>query len=74
MRVLYLHGFASSAKSSKAAFFASRLAQHGIALETPDFNLPDFSTLTITRMVDQVAASIDGCKGERVVLIGFMNA
>ena len=69
-RVLYLHGFASSAKSSKAAFFAARLAQHGVAVETPDFNLPDFSTLTITRMVDQVADAVDHGGNEPAVLIG----
>ncbi len=70
MRVFYLHGFASSAQSSKAAFFASHFAQHGIALETPDFNLPDFSTLTITRMVDQVDAAIGSDDADPVVLIG----
>jgi pimeloyl-ACP methyl ester carboxylesterase len=52
--VLYLHGFASSAKSSKAAFFAERLAQYGIQLVTPDFNEPDFENLTVTRMIGQV--------------------
>ena len=70
MRVFYLHGFASSASSSKAAFFGTRLAQHGVAVETPDFNLPDFSTLTITRMVDQVADAVDHGGNEPAVLIG----
>jgi pimeloyl-ACP methyl ester carboxylesterase len=45
------------------------LAEHGIELQTPDFNLPDFSTLTITRMVDQTCAAIDAAEGP-VVLIG----
>jgi pimeloyl-ACP methyl ester carboxylesterase len=70
MRVFYLHGFASSAKSSKAAYFASHLATHGIAVETPDFNLPDFSTLTITRMVDQIDTAIGSDEADPVVLIG----
>lgn len=71
-RVLYLHGFTSSAVSSKAAFFRGRLAAHGIDLETPDLNLPDFSTLTITRMLTQVAGVIDrgGASAGPVVLIG----
>lgn len=69
MRVFYLHGFASSARSSKAAFFASRLAQRGIELETPDFNEPDFSTLTASRMIRQVCDRI-GASHEPVVLIG----
>ena len=69
MRVFYLHGFASSARSSKAAFFRARLAERGLALEAPDLNLPDFSTLTITRMLNHVAEAI-GESGEPVVLIG----
>jgi pimeloyl-ACP methyl ester carboxylesterase len=70
MHVLYLHGFASSARSSKAAFFAGRLRRHGIALRTPDLNLPDFSTLTITRMIDQVTAELDALGDEPAALIG----
>jgi pimeloyl-ACP methyl ester carboxylesterase len=70
MRVFYLHGFASSPKSSKAAFFAERLARYGIELRSPDFNEPDFSTLTITRMVRQVCREVDSPGGEPAVLIG----
>lgn len=70
MRALYLHGFASSAQSSKAAFFRERLAAAGIALTTPDFNLPEFSTLTVTRMIEQVEAAIEDASGDPVVLIG----
>jgi hypothetical protein len=68
--VFYLHGFASSAASSKAAYFKKRFAEHGISLQTPDFNQPDFSTLTITRMVDQVLADIHALPPQPVVLIG----
>ena len=70
MRVLYLHGFASSSQSSKAAFFRTRFADHGIAVDVPDFNEPDFSTLTISRMLAQVRRGIDGAPGGPVVLIG----
>ena len=69
MRVLYLHGFASSSKSSKASFFATKLASHGIAVESPDLNEPDFSTLTVTRMLAQVSDRIDSGTGP-VALIG----
>jgi pimeloyl-ACP methyl ester carboxylesterase len=69
MRVLYLHGFASSSKSSKASFFAARLAAHGIAVESPDLNEPDFSTLTVTRMLGQVADRVRA-SDEPVALIG----
>jgi pimeloyl-ACP methyl ester carboxylesterase len=70
MHVFYLHGFASSARSTKAAFFAARLARHGIPLHTPDFNEPEFSTLTITRMIGQVRAAIAGLPPGPIVLIG----
>ena len=70
MHVFYLHGFASSAKSTKAAFLASKLREHGVALHTPDFNEPDFSTLTVTRMVGQVRSAIAALPPGRVVLIG----
>jgi uncharacterized protein len=70
MLVLYLHGFASSARSSKATFFGTKLLEAGINLQTPDFNDPDFSTLTITRMVDQVLRILDAHPDEGAVLIG----
>lgn len=70
MQVFYLHGFASSARSSKAAFFAARLARNGIDLQTPDFNEPDFSTLTITRMIGQVCDTIDRLADGPVALVG----
>lgn len=69
-RVLYLHGFASSAGSSKAAFFAAKLAARGVRLGTPDFNEPDFSTLTITRMIEQVGRAIETAGSDRIALIG----
>jgi len=69
MRVVYLHGFASSARSSKAAFFAAKLAERGVTLETPDLNEPDFSTLTVSRMVGQVGDVIDAAEGP-VALVG----
>jgi pimeloyl-ACP methyl ester carboxylesterase len=70
MRVVYLHGFASSAQSSKATYFAEKLRQRGITLVTPDLNEPDFATLTITRMIEQVGALIESSPEEPVTLIG----
>jgi pimeloyl-ACP methyl ester carboxylesterase len=67
--VFYLHGFASSAKSTKAAFFAERFRSSGIDLRTPDFNEPDFATLTVTRMLDRLGRDIDR-EDEPVVLMG----
>jgi uncharacterized protein len=69
LNIFYVHGFASSARSSKATFFAGKLREHGVELHTPDLNEPDFSTLTITRMVEQVGKAIEGLSGP-IVLIG----
>jgi pimeloyl-ACP methyl ester carboxylesterase len=70
MHVFYLHGFASSARSSKARFFGERLASLGLPLHLPDFNEPDFFTLTVTRMLDQVDEAIAALPAGPVVLIG----
>jgi uncharacterized protein len=63
MQVLYLHGFASSPQSSKATFLARKFTERGVRMIVPDLNQPDFSTLTVTRMLQQVQhalASGDG--------------
>jgi pimeloyl-ACP methyl ester carboxylesterase len=61
--VFYLHGFASSPRSTKVGYFSDRLREHGVDVRCPDFNLPEFSTLTLTRMLDQLGgelAALDG--------------
>ncbi len=57
--MIYLHGFASSSQSGKATFLGQRLRARGVDVVTPDLNLPDFSTLTITRMLEQTRALLD---------------
>jgi len=68
--VFYLHGFASSAKSTKAGYFAEHLREHGIALRCPDFNEPDFATMTVTRMLDRLGAEIARAPHGPVALMG----
>ena len=70
MHVLYLHGFASSPQSSKAQFLGERLAARGVTLQCPDFNGPDFSTLTVSRMLQQVESRIAALPPADVALIG----
>lgn len=67
--VIYLHGFASSSHSGKATYLAGRLRAHGIDVAIPDLNLPEFSTLTVTRMLDQTRALVDAADGP-VTLFG----
>ena len=59
MLVVYLHGFASSAASSKATYLGERLRECGVDFQAPDLNLPDFTTLTVTRMLEHTGALID---------------
>ncbi|MEW5981434.1 MAG: YqiA/YcfP family alpha/beta fold hydrolase [Acidobacteriota bacterium] len=68
--VFYIHGFASSAQSTKAAFFADRLRPLGIELQCPDFNGPDFSTLTSSRMISQLEAVMAALPPGPVALVG----
>lgn len=67
--VVYLHGFASSAHSGKARYLGERLQARGVRFLAPDLNFPDFSTLTVTRMIEQTGALIDKAN-EPVTLIG----
>jgi len=66
---VYLHGFASSPASSKATRFGRELAARGVPFACPDLNEPDFSTLTVTRMLGQTAAVVDAATSP-VALIG----
>lgn len=68
--VLYLHGFASSPASTKAARLAERLARHGLTLHRPDFNQPEFETLTVSRMIDHTQRALAALPPGPVALIG----
>src|SRR5437762_9671827 len=68
--VFYLHGFASSAQSTKGAYLSQRLAEHGVSLRCPDFNEPDFGSLTITRMLRQLEDDLRAIEPTRAALIG----
>jgi predicted esterase YcpF (UPF0227 family) len=59
LEYIYLHGFASSPNSTKAKYILERFAQNQIKLEIPDLNCDDFSHLTISRQLKQVAAKIE---------------
>jgi len=65
---IYLHGFASSPSSTKAMYLRDRFAELGIDLKTPDLNQGDFSHLSITRQINQIAAEFT--VNSAVTLIG----
>ena len=67
MKLIYLHGFASSPLSSKAQFFRRRFADLGIEIHIPDLSEGNFEALTITRqlrVIEKIAA------GKNVWLMG----
>lgn len=64
---LYLHGFASSPRSEKARYLRDRFQSLNLTLHTPDLNQNDFSHLTLTRQLQQVAVELPS---HSVTLIG----
>ncbi|HLH41719.1 MAG TPA: YqiA/YcfP family alpha/beta fold hydrolase [Bryobacteraceae bacterium] len=58
MRIVYLHGFASSPKSSKALFFKERFAECAVPVEVPALDDGDFTGLTITRQLEVVERTV----------------
>ena len=68
--VIYLHGFASSPKSSKAQRFGRELAACGVSFDCPDLNEPEFKTLTVSRMLEQVRQAIDRAPAAPIAIVG----
>jgi pimeloyl-ACP methyl ester carboxylesterase len=66
----YLHGFAASGRSTKAARFSERLKPAGVAVRCLDYNEPDFATLTVSRMIGQLEADLATLPPGPVALIG----
>ncbi len=67
LRVLYLHGFASSPASTKARFFAEHLAKAGFTLGIPDLSAGNFERLTISGQLQIVERTLGQ---DPVALIG----
>ena len=56
---IYLHGFASSLRSSKATYLRDRFAEINLDLKVLDLNQGGFSSLTLTRQIEQTVAVPD---------------
>jgi pimeloyl-ACP methyl ester carboxylesterase len=57
-RVIYLHGFASSPRSSKAQFFKQRLNEQGVEVDVPRLDGNNFEALTITNQLSIIHETI----------------
>jgi pimeloyl-ACP methyl ester carboxylesterase len=60
MRIVYLHGFASSPQSSKAQFFKQKFDQLGVPFEAPQLDEGNFERLTITGQLAVVERAVGG--------------
>ncbi len=69
VRWLYLHGFASSPRSTKARAFVAWGEQRGIAIEALDLRVPSFEHLRFSAIKARVREAIGG-DHDRAVLIG----
>ena len=58
MRVVYLHGFASSPQSSKAQFFRRKFAASGIPMEIPQLDEGRFEQITISGQLDVIGKAV----------------
>ncbi len=67
MKIVYLHGFASSPQSSKARFFAERFGELGIPFTAPELDEGNFETLTISGQLRMIERAVNA---EPVVMMG----
>lgn len=65
-RIVYLHGFASSPKSTKAQRIVPQLQAAGAPVEVPDLNEDDFEHLTVTRALTRIRR----CLADRTLIMG----
>ncbi|MEQ1884458.1 MAG: YqiA/YcfP family alpha/beta fold hydrolase [Bryobacteraceae bacterium] len=67
MRIVYLHGFASSPQSSKAQFFLNKFIERGNPFDIPELDEGDFEKLTVSGMLAVTGKAVGS---EKVVLMG----
>jgi pimeloyl-ACP methyl ester carboxylesterase len=67
MRIVYLHGFASSPQSGKARFFAGKFEELGVPFTAPQLDGGDFEGLTISGQLQVVDQAVGR---DSVVLMG----
>lgn len=72
MRIVYLHGFASSPQSGKAQFFQRKFGDLGIPFTVPELDEGNFETMTISGMLRVLASAIasGNATGQKTTLFG----
>ncbi|MFL6350588.1 MAG: alpha/beta hydrolase [Bryobacteraceae bacterium] len=67
LRIVYLHGFASSPESRKAHFFCERLRDLGLIVNVPDLAEGDFERLTISAQLRVIQAAAE-CQSATILI------
>lgn len=67
---IYLHGFASSPLSNKAQYLRNCFQEIDINLNIIDLNQGDFSHLTLSRQLKQLASSLNFAHQTKIRIIG----
>jgi uncharacterized protein len=67
---LYLHGFASSPRSTKARAFVRWGAEHGVTVDALDLRAPSLEHLRFSAILERVRSAIGPDPRARVVLVG----
>jgi len=70
MEFIYLHGFASSPGSKKAAAFKKAFSKEGVSLIVPDLQDGNFEGLTISSQIEVVEKILDQIDASQVGIIG----
>ena len=70
MEFIYLHGFASSPGSKKAAAFKKAFSKEGASLIVPDLQDGNFEGLTISSQIEVVEKILDQIDAAQVGMIG----
>ena len=73
-RLVYLHGFGSGPRSAKVSLIADTCDRLGLALTTPDLNLPTFGSLSVEAMVDMARYVLLEEQGRTFALGGSLGA
>jgi pimeloyl-ACP methyl ester carboxylesterase len=67
---VYLHGFASGARSTKAQSLRRHLEGKVATYEVPELDGGDFLNMTVGSMLERASAAVERCGPGKVLLIG----